>query len=103
MIVLAHGGDDLEAFPFDSTLGWVEAAGVFFQVASALASAEDWTEFEVRIEITSRALLSTGSPPSIFVLGEQSADRCSIATSTKDKCSSPRTPSWAPAPARPTP
>jgi hypothetical protein len=71
VIVLAHGGDDLEVFQFDPTLGWVEAAGVFFQVASALASAEDWTEFEVRNRNCSSRLALTGSPPlSILFLGE---------------------------------
>jgi serine/threonine-protein kinase haspin len=49
VIVLSHGGPDLERFRFDTTHGWIQAAGVFFQVAAALARAEEWTEFEVSI------------------------------------------------------
>jgi len=47
LIVLADGGVDLESFQFDSTIGWKQAAGVFWQTADALARAEQWTCFEV--------------------------------------------------------
>lgn len=47
LIVLADGGVDLESFQFDSTIGWKQAAGVFWQVVDALAQAELWTSFEV--------------------------------------------------------
>ena len=48
MVVLGDGGPDLEAFKFDKPAGWVQAAGIFWQVASALARAEEWARFEVR-------------------------------------------------------
>jgi serine/threonine protein kinase len=47
LIVLADGGTDLESFQFDSTIGWKQAAGVFWQTVDALARAEQWTAFEV--------------------------------------------------------
>lgn len=47
LIVLANGGEDLESYCFENTRGWVQAAGVFWQVADALARAEEWTDFEV--------------------------------------------------------
>lgn len=47
VIFLRDGGDDLEAFEFAKKTGWVQAAGVFWQVTDALARAEEWTEFEV--------------------------------------------------------
>ena len=47
MIFLHDGGVDLEAFQFNKKVGWVQAAGVFWQVTDALARAEEWTEFEV--------------------------------------------------------
>lgn len=47
IIFLRDGGDDLEAFTFAKETGWIQAAGVFWQVADALARAEDRTEFEV--------------------------------------------------------
>jgi len=49
LIVLADGGVDLESFQFDATIGWKQAAGVFWQVADALAQAEQWTSFEVSL------------------------------------------------------
>ena len=56
VIVLSDGGDDLEAFKFDNTTGWVQAAGVFWQVADALARAEDEARFEVSSEYTKLSL-----------------------------------------------
>ena len=49
LIVLADGGLDLESFQFDATIGWKQAAGVFWQVVDALAHAEQWTSFEVSL------------------------------------------------------
>jgi uncharacterized protein (DUF849 family) len=49
LIVLADGGVDLESFQFDATIGWKQAAGVFWQVVDALAQAEQWTSFEVSL------------------------------------------------------
>ncbi|KAI9634839.1 uncharacterized protein MKK02DRAFT_37715 [Dioszegia hungarica] len=48
VIFLRDGGADLEAFTFAKKTGWVQAAGVFWQVADALARAEEWAEFEHR-------------------------------------------------------
>jgi serine/threonine-protein kinase haspin len=48
VIFLRDGGADLQAFTFAKKTGWVQAAGVFWQVADALARAEEWAEFEVR-------------------------------------------------------
>ncbi len=48
LIVLSHGGPDLENFKFDSSIGCLQAASVFWQVADGLARAEDWASFEVR-------------------------------------------------------
>lgn len=47
LIVLENGGMDLESFQFELSKGWVQAASVFWQVADALARAEEWTKFEV--------------------------------------------------------
>jgi hypothetical protein len=61
LIVLADGGVDLESFQFDATIGWKQAAGVFWQVVNTLAQAEQWTSFEVSLSYdTTRAKL-TGS------------------------------------------
>jgi serine/threonine-protein kinase haspin len=49
LIVLSHGGPDLESFRFDTAHSWDQAAGIFWQIADALARAEEWTKFEVRI------------------------------------------------------
>jgi hypothetical protein len=58
LIVLADGGVDLESFQFDATIGWKQAAGVFWQVVDALAQAEQWTSFEVSLSYdTTRAEL----------------------------------------------
>ena len=46
-LVLCDGGDDLETYRFEHSKGWVQAAAVFWQVADALARAEEWTKFEV--------------------------------------------------------
>jgi serine/threonine-protein kinase haspin len=48
-VVLADGGVDLEAFKFDPTTGWKQAAGVFWQIVDAIAQAEKWTSFEVSL------------------------------------------------------
>lgn len=48
LVALCNSGIDLEALQFDASRGWVQAAGIFWQVAAALASAEDWTKFEHR-------------------------------------------------------
>ena len=47
LIVLSHGGPDLEKFKFDSASGWLQAAAIFWQVTDAMARAEEWTRFEV--------------------------------------------------------
>lgn len=44
MIILAHGGRDLESCKLKS---WVEAASVLWQVTAACARAEEVVEFEV--------------------------------------------------------
>lgn len=49
LVLLSDGGIDLETFKFDSASGWVQAAGMFWQVADALARAEQWTKFEVSL------------------------------------------------------
>jgi serine/threonine-protein kinase haspin len=46
-LVLADGGDDLETYRFQLSKGWVQAAAVFWQVADALARAEEYAQFEV--------------------------------------------------------
>ena len=50
IIVLPNGGPDLEActFPGASKSGWAQACSVFWQVARALAEAEELVQFEVR-------------------------------------------------------
>lgn len=50
IIVLPNGGPDLESFVFKnpSKYGWQQACGVFWQVARALAQAEDLVHFEHR-------------------------------------------------------
>ncbi|WVN89898.1 uncharacterized protein L203_105128 [Cryptococcus depauperatus CBS 7841] len=48
LIILTHAGLDLEAFKFSASNGWIQAGGVFWQVASTLASAETWARFEHR-------------------------------------------------------
>ncbi|KAI6035053.1 hypothetical protein F5J12DRAFT_790723 [Pisolithus orientalis] len=50
IIVLPNGGPDLESFVFKSPskYGWQQACGVFWQVARALAQAEDLVHFEHR-------------------------------------------------------
>jgi hypothetical protein len=47
VLCLEDGGIDLESFAFDAKTGWVQAAGAFWQVADALARAEDRAQFEV--------------------------------------------------------
>ncbi|WRT68046.1 uncharacterized protein IL334_005021 [Kwoniella shivajii] len=48
LLVLSHAGTDLETFKFSQNQGWLQAAGIFWQLASSLARAERWTEFEHR-------------------------------------------------------
>ncbi|KAL7420550.1 hypothetical protein Q5752_004501 [Cryptotrichosporon argae] len=48
LIALSNSGTDLESFEFDALVGWEQAAGVFWSVASALARAEAWAKFEHR-------------------------------------------------------
>lgn len=48
VIVLSHGGVDLESFDFDATFGWQQALSILRQVVAALADAETTAEFEVR-------------------------------------------------------
>ena len=49
IIVLPNGGPDLESYNFatSSKTGWRQAASLFWQVAKALAQAEELVEFEV--------------------------------------------------------
>ena len=63
IIVLPNGGLDLEAYKFvnASKMGWRQACSLFWQVAKALAHAEQLVSFEVRAE------LSISSPP--FIIG----------------------------------
>jgi serine/threonine-protein kinase haspin len=50
IIVLPNGGLDLEAYKFVNTskTGWRQACSLFWQVAKALAHAEQLVSFEVR-------------------------------------------------------
>lgn len=48
VIVLSHGGVDLESFVFSSTKGWTQAVGMIWQVINALAVAEEEARFEHR-------------------------------------------------------
>ncbi|KAI0053672.1 hypothetical protein FA95DRAFT_1508208 [Auriscalpium vulgare] len=48
IIVLPNGGPDLEAYSFAGGGGWQKASSVFWQVARALAEAEDLVAFEHR-------------------------------------------------------
>ena len=50
IIVLPNGGPDLEAYTFynASRTGWRKASSLFWQVAKALAHAEELVSFEVR-------------------------------------------------------
>jgi serine/threonine-protein kinase haspin len=51
IIVLPNGGPDLEAYKFvnASKMGWRQASSLFWQVAKALAHAEQLVSFEVHI------------------------------------------------------
>lgn len=69
LVALCNSGIDLEALQFDASRGWIQAAGIFWQVAAALASAEDWIKFEVGcflklIPLTGSLLkdIASGSP-----------------------------------------
>ncbi|KAK7054170.1 Other/Haspin protein kinase [Favolaschia claudopus] len=48
IIVLPNGGPDLEAYTFPTKGGWKQACSVFWQVAKALAHAEQLVSFEHR-------------------------------------------------------
>ncbi|KAJ7228410.1 other/Haspin protein kinase [Mycena pura] len=48
IIVLPNGGPDLEAYKFASKGGWKQACSIFWQVAKALAHAEQLVSFEHR-------------------------------------------------------
>ncbi|KAJ6539629.1 hypothetical protein B0H19DRAFT_1269926 [Mycena capillaripes] len=48
IIVLPNGGPDLEAYAFPTKGGWKQACSVFWQVAKALAHAEQLVSFEHR-------------------------------------------------------
>ncbi|WVF68773.1 hypothetical protein IAT40_003545 [Kwoniella sp. CBS 6097] len=48
LLLLNNAGTDLETFKFSSSTGWLQAAGVFWQIVSSLARAEEWTQFEHR-------------------------------------------------------
>lgn len=51
IIVLPNGGPDLEAYTFynASRTGWRKASSLFWQVAKALAHAEELVSFEVSL------------------------------------------------------
>lgn len=51
IIVLPNGGPDLEAYTFHnaSRTGWRQASSLFWQVAKALAHAEQLVSFEVSL------------------------------------------------------
>ena len=53
IIVLPNGGPDLEAYTFynASRTGWRKASSLFWQVAKALAHAEELVSFEVSLEL----------------------------------------------------
>jgi serine/threonine-protein kinase haspin len=53
IIVLPNGGPDLEAYTFSepTKTGWRQACSLFWQIARALATAEDLVSFEVRCSI----------------------------------------------------
>jgi serine/threonine-protein kinase haspin len=53
IIVLPNGGPDLEAYTFrePTKTGWRQACSLFWQIARALATAEDLVSFEVRCSI----------------------------------------------------
>lgn len=47
LLVLPHGGPDLEAYTFPVKKGWRQACSIFWQTAKALATAEELVSFEV--------------------------------------------------------
>lgn len=59
IIVLPNGGLDLEAYKFlnASKMGWKQACSLFWQVAKALAHAEQLVSFEVRGELPTLTFL----------------------------------------------
>lgn len=64
IIVLPNGGPDLEAytFPNPSKIGWRQASSLFWQVAKALAHAEQLVSFEVTSHLVHRHLRFTSKP-----------------------------------------
>ncbi|KAK4684541.1 serine/threonine-protein kinase haspin, partial [Tremellales sp. Uapishka_1] len=70
ILVLSHGGSDLESFKFDSAIGWLQAAGVFWNIVDSLARAEEWSCFEHRDLhegqiLISPLLVSTNTPTAV--------------------------------------
>ena len=53
MIVLEDGGLDLESFDLDRNIGWIQAAGVFWQIVNTLSIAEQETFFEACVWVLS--------------------------------------------------
>ncbi|WVQ96300.1 hypothetical protein IAU59_003404 [Kwoniella sp. CBS 9459] len=64
LLLLDNAGTDLETSKFSSSAGWLQAAGVFWQIASSLARAETWTQFEHRDLHEGQILISPGSTES---------------------------------------
>ncbi|WWD18745.1 hypothetical protein CI109_103199 [Kwoniella shandongensis] len=62
LIALSHAGLDLESFKFDIARGWIQAAGVFWQIVASLARAEEWTKFEHRDLHEGQILISLITP-----------------------------------------
>lgn len=54
IIVLSHGGVDLESFQFDRASGWQQALEIMRQVIDALAHAEARAKFEVSAPTSER-------------------------------------------------
>jgi serine/threonine-protein kinase haspin len=51
LLVLPHGGPDLEAYTFPVKTGWRQACSIFWQIAKALATAEELVSFEVYYKV----------------------------------------------------
>ena len=64
--MLPNGGLDLEAYKFmnPSKTGWRQACSLFWQVAKALAHAEQLVSFEVRL----KSFISNLSFPEQFLI-----------------------------------
>ncbi|KAF8213832.1 hypothetical protein K438DRAFT_1955931 [Mycena galopus ATCC 62051] len=63
IIVLPNGGPDLEAYTFPAKGGWKQACSVFWQVAKALAHAEQLVSFEHRDLHLGQILVKELPPP----------------------------------------